>query len=112
MSKQPDGSDATATTTTTTTTHLEVVDEEAPGRVVDHRVQGVRVQGQRVVVVEAVDVHLGQAHLVVGVDGGGVEEVARTGGDQVCSGEKRCKHRCNNDEAKQQGEQDVQFKGK
>lgn len=56
--------------------HLKVFDQEAPGFVEDHSVESIGVQGQGVIVVEAIDVHLGQAHLVVGVDGGGVEEVA------------------------------------
>lgn len=64
-------------------THLKVFDQEASGGVKDHRVEGVRVQGQGVVVVKAVDVHLFQTHLVVGVDGGGVEEVARTRRNQL-----------------------------
>lgn len=64
-------------------THLEVLDEEAPGRVEDHRVESVRVQGQRVVVVKAVDVHFSQVDLIVGIDGWGVERVASTGWDQV-----------------------------
>lgn len=56
--------------------HLIVFDQEASGLVEDHSVESIGVQGQRVIVVKAVDVHFGQAHLVVGVDGGGVEEVA------------------------------------
>lgn len=57
-------------------THLIVFDQEVSGRVEDHCVESIRVQGQSVVVVKAVDVHLGQTHLVVGVNSGGVEEVA------------------------------------
>lgn len=56
--------------------HLEVFDQEGSGHVEDHGVESVGVQGQSVIVVEAVDVHFGQTNLVVGVDGGGVEEVA------------------------------------
>lgn len=64
-------------------THLIVLDQEASGCVEDHSVESIRVQGQSVIVVKAVDVHFGQAHLVVGVDGGGVEEVARAWRNQV-----------------------------
>lgn len=63
--------------------NLIVFDQEASGGVEDHRVESIRVQGQSVVVVEAVDVHFSQTHLVVGVDGGGVKEVARAGRNQV-----------------------------
>lgn len=56
--------------------HLVVFDQEGSGHVEDHSVESIGVQGQGVIVVKAVDVHFGQAHLVVGVDGGGVEEVA------------------------------------
>lgn len=58
-------------------THLEVFNQEVSGCVEDHCVESVGVQSQSVVVVKAVDVHLGQTHLVVGVNSGGVEEVAR-----------------------------------
>lgn len=57
-------------------THLIVFNQEVSGHVEDHCVESIRVQGQSVVVVKAVDVHLGQTHLVVGVNSGGVEEVA------------------------------------
>lgn len=57
--------------------------EEASRRVVDQRVQRVRVKGKRVVVVKTVDVHFRHVDLVVGVDGGGVEEVTRARRDQV-----------------------------
>lgn len=63
--------------------HLIVFDQEAPGCVEDHSVESIGVQGQSVVVVKAVDVHFGQTHLVVGVDGGGVEEVAGAWRNQV-----------------------------
>lgn len=69
-------------------THLEVLNEKAPGRVVDHRVESVRVQCQRVVVVKAVDVHFSQVDLIVGIDGRGVEGVTSTWWDQVWSREE------------------------
>lgn len=37
-----------------------------------------RVESQRVIIVKPVDVHFSQVHLIVGVDGGGGEEVACT----------------------------------
>lgn len=49
--------------------HLKVFNEKVFSFVVDHCVESVGVQRQRVVVVEAVDVHFAQADLVVGVDG-------------------------------------------
>lgn len=51
--------------------------------IVDHCVKRIRVQSQRVVIVEAVDVHFSQVDLVVGEDGGGVEKVTSTGWNQV-----------------------------
>lgn len=63
--------------------HLIVFDQEASGCVEDHSVESIGVQGQSVIVVKAVDVHFGQTHLVVGVDGGGVEEVAGAWRNQV-----------------------------
>lgn len=71
------------------TTHLEVLNEEASCCIVDHCVERVWVQRQRVVIVKAVDVHFSQADLVVSVDGGGVEEVTRARWDQVWSRENR-----------------------
>lgn len=56
--------------------HLVVFDQEVSGHVEDHGVESIRVQGKSVIVVKAIDVHFGQTNLVVGVDGGGVEEVA------------------------------------
>lgn len=64
-------------------THLEVFDEKAPGRVVDHSVECIRVHGQRVVVVKAIDVHFRQADLVVRVNGRRVDEVTGTWWNQV-----------------------------
>lgn len=58
-------------------------DQEGPRCVVDHRVERIRVQSQRVVVVKAVDVHFGQVDLIVSVDGVGVEGVTGTGWNQV-----------------------------
>lgn len=63
-----------------------MLDEEPPSGGVDHGVQSAGVQSQRVVVVEAVDVHLGQADLVVGVHGGRVEQVTGARGDEVWVG--------------------------
>lgn len=63
--------------------HLIVFDQEASGCVEDHSVESIGVQGQSVIVVKAVDVHFGQTHLVVGVDSGGVEEVAGAWRNQV-----------------------------
>lgn len=57
-------------------THLIVFNQEVSGHVEDHCVESIRVQGQSVVIVKAVDVHLGQTHFIVGVNSGGVEEVA------------------------------------
>ena len=62
-----------------------MLNEKVPGGAVDHGVQRVGVEGQGVVVVKAVDVHLLQADLVVGVDGGGVEDATGARRDQVCS---------------------------
>lgn len=63
--------------------HLKVFDQEASGCGEDHSVESIRVQGQSVIIVKAVDVHFGQTHLIVGIDGGGVEEVAGTWRNQV-----------------------------
>lgn len=60
-----------------------LVDEEVAGRVEDERVQVLGVEDQRVVVVEAVDLDVRQAHLVVGEDGVGVQRAAHDGGDQL-----------------------------
>lgn len=46
-----------------------VGDEQIAGDVEDERVQVPGVEGQRVVVVEPVDLDVAQAHLVVGEDG-------------------------------------------
>lgn len=62
--------------------HLKVFNEKVFSFVVDHCVESVGVQRQRVVVVEAVDVHFAQADLVVGVDGRGVEDLTGTGWNQ------------------------------
>lgn len=51
--------------------------------IVDHCVQRIWVKSQRVVVVKTVDVHFSQVHLVVGVDGGRVEEVTCPWWNQV-----------------------------
>lgn len=58
--------------------HPVVGDEQVTGDVEDERVQVPGVEGERVVVVEAVDLDVAQAHLVVGEDGVGVD---RAGGD-------------------------------
>lgn len=63
-------------------THLKVFNQKTSCCIVDHRVERIRVQSQRVVIVKAVDVHFGQVDLIVRVDGGGVEEVTRTWWDQ------------------------------
>ena len=62
-----------------------MLNEKVPGGIIDHGVQVVRVEGQCVVIVKAVDVHLLQADLVVGVDGGGVEDATGSRRNQFCS---------------------------
>ena len=62
---------------------LVALDQEVAGGVEDLRVQRVRVLGQRVVVVEAVDLDVAQADLVVGVDGRGVQQTADLGRQEV-----------------------------
>lgn len=62
-----------------TGTNLEVLNEKVPGCVVNHRVERIGIKSQRVVVVKAVDVHFGQADLIVGVDGRRIEGLACAG---------------------------------
>lgn len=54
-------------------THSVVGDEDIPCYVEDESVKVTGVKGQGVVVVEAVDLYVPQAHLVVGKDGVGVD---------------------------------------
>lgn len=63
--------------------HLVVLDQDVTGGIEDLRVQRVRVLGQGVVVVEAVDLDVAQADLVVGIDGRGVQETADLRGQEV-----------------------------
>ena len=60
-----------------------MLDEEVPGGVEDHGVEGVGVEGQSVIIVKAIYVHLCQAHLIVGINGGRIEQVTNTWRNQV-----------------------------
>ena len=66
-----------------------MLNQDVAGGIEDLRVQGVRVLGQGVVVVEAVDLDVAQADLIVGIDGRGVQETADLGGQEVYR--RRCK---------------------
>lgn len=63
--------------------HLVVFYQDVTGCIEDLGVQRICVLGQGVVVVEAIDLHVPQADLIVGVDGGGVEEAADLGRQQI-----------------------------
>lgn len=70
--------------------HPVVGDEEIPCDVEDERVEVSGVEGQRVVVVEAVDLDVAQAHLIVGKDGVGVDRVGGDGWEQICERREGC----------------------
>lgn len=63
--------------------YLVVFYQDVTGCIEDLGVQRICVLGQGVVVVEAIDLHVPQADLIVGVDGGGVEEAADLGRQQI-----------------------------
>lgn len=56
--------------------HLVVLNQDVTGGSEDLWVQRVRILGQGVVIVEAVDLDITQADLVVGIDGRWVQETA------------------------------------
>lgn len=62
---------------------LAVLHQDATGSTEDLGVQRVCGLGQRVVVVAAIDFHVTQAYLVVGIDGCWVQETADLGGQEV-----------------------------
>lgn len=64
--------------------HPVVGDEEIPRYVEDERVEVSGVEGQRVVVVETVDLDVAKAHLIVGKDGVGVDRVGGDDWEQIC----------------------------
>lgn len=57
--------------------------KELSGFVVDHLIKSVWVEGQCVIIIKTVDIHLIQVHLIVGIDGGGIEEVAHSRRNQI-----------------------------
>lgn len=71
--------------------NLVVLNEKLSRLVVDHLVQRAGVKRERVIIVKAVDVHLLQIHLIVGVDGGGVQETAHSWRDQIWNEGRRLK---------------------
>lgn len=70
--------------------HPVVGDEEIPCDVEDERVEVSGVEGQRVVVVETVDLDVAKAHLIVGKDGVGVDRVGGDDWEQICEKTERC----------------------
>jgi hypothetical protein len=60
-----------------------VLDQDVPGSIEDLRVQCICVLGQRVVIVEAVDLDITQADLIVGIDGCWVQKAADLRGQKV-----------------------------
>lgn len=70
--------------------HPVVGDEDVPCDVEDERVEVSGVEGQRVVVVETVDLDVAKAHLIVGKDGVGVDRVGGDDREQVCEKTERC----------------------
>lgn len=64
--------------------HPVVGDEEIPCNVEDESVEVSGVEGQRVVVVETVDLDVAKAHLIVGKDGVGVDRVGGDDWEQIC----------------------------
>lgn len=70
--------------------HPVVGDEEIPCDVEDERVEVSGVEGQRVVVVETVDLDVAKAHLIVGKDGVGVDRVGGDDWEQICEKTEPC----------------------
>lgn len=64
-------------------THPVVGDEDVPGYVEDESVEVSGVEGQGVVVVEAIDLYVSQAHLIVGKNGVRVDWVGGYDWNQI-----------------------------
>ncbi len=67
---------------------LVVLDEKLSRLVVYHLVQRAGIERERVIIVKAVDVHLLQIHLIVGIDCGRVQKIAHPRRNQICGAAK------------------------
>lgn len=69
--------------------NLVVLNEKLSRLVVDHLVQRAGIESKCVIIVKAVDVHLFQIHLIVGIDSGRVQKIAHSRRNQICKEAKR-----------------------